>query len=130
MRLFVFFFQAEDGIRDGRVTGVQTCALPISDLRSEMVRMLIRCGIQVEMQHHEVGTAGQAEIDIRFAPLLQMADNLMLYKYVVKCVARAAGKTVTFMPKPLFGDNGSGMHCHQSLWKDGAPLIYDEVGYA
>jgi len=101
-----------------------------TDLRSEMVRMLIRCGIQVEMQHHEVGTAGQAEIDIRFAPLLQMADNLMLYKYVVKSVARAAGKTVTFMPKPLFGDNGSGMHCHQSLWKDGAPLFYDEVGYA
>ena len=73
---------------------------------------------------------GQAEIDIRFAPLLQMADNLMLYKYVVKSVARAAGKTVTFMPKPLFGDNGSGMHCHQSLWKDGAPLFYDEFGYA
>jgi glutamine synthetase len=101
-----------------------------TDLRSEMVRMLIRCGVEVEMQHHEVGTAGQAEIDIRFAPLLHMADNLMLYKYVVKSVARAAGKTVTFMPKPLFGDNGSGMHCHQSLWKDGAPLFYDEVGYA
>ena len=101
-----------------------------TDLRSEMVRNLIACGIDVEMQHHEVGTAGQAEIDIRFAPLLKMADNLMLYKYVVKSVARAAGKTVTFMPKPLFGDNGSGMHCHQSLWKDGAPLFYDEVGYA
>ena len=101
-----------------------------TDLRSEMVRSLIRCGIEVEMQHHEVGTAGQAEIDIRFAPLLQMADNLMLYKYVVKSVARAAGKTVTFMPKPLFGDNGSGMHCHQSLWKDGAPLFHDELGYA
>src|SRR5947199_2199836 len=82
------------------------------------------------MQHNEVGTAGQAEIDIRFAPLLQMADNLMLYKYVVKSVARAAGKTVTFMPKPLFGDNGSGMHCHQSLWANGDPLFYDEVGYA
>jgi glutamine synthetase len=101
-----------------------------TDLRSEMVRSLIRCGIEVEMQHHEVGTAGQAEIDIRFGPLLQMADNLMLYKYVVKSVARAAGKTVTFMPKPLFGDNGSGMHCHQSLWKDGAPLFHDELGYA
>src|ERR1700734_2458632 len=88
------------------------------------------CGITVEMQHHEVGTAGQAEIDIKFDTLLAMADNLMLYKYVVKSVARAAGKTVTFMPKPLFGDNGSGMHCHQSLWKDGAPLFYDEVGYA
>jgi glutamine synthetase len=92
--------------------------------------MLIECGIDVEMQHHEVGTAGQAEIDIKFDSLLHMADKLMLYKYIVKSVARAAGKTVTFMPKPLFGDNGSGMHCHQSLWKDGAPLFYDEVGYA
>ncbi|HEY5987699.1 MAG TPA: type I glutamate--ammonia ligase, partial [Streptosporangiaceae bacterium] len=101
-----------------------------TDLRSEMVRMLIACGVPVEMQHHEVGTAGQAEIDIKFAPLLHMADSLMLYKYVVKSVARAAGKTVTFMPKPLFGDNGSGMHCHQSLWRDGEPLFYDEVGYA
>jgi glutamine synthetase len=102
----------------------------LSDLRSEMVAKLIECGVDVEMQHHEVGTAGQAEIDIRFDSLLHMADKLMLYKYVVKSVARAAGKTVTFMPKPLFGDNGSGMHCHQSLWKDGAPLFYDEVGYA
>ncbi len=101
-----------------------------TDLRSEMVRNLIACGITVEMQHHEVGTAGQAEIDIRFNTLLAMADDLMTYKYVVKSVARAAGKTVTFMPKPLFGDNGSGMHCHQSLWRDGAPLFYDEVGYA
>src|SRR6202023_3527153 len=99
-------------------------------LRSAMVRALIDVGITVEMQHHEVGTAGQAEIDILFGPLLHRADNLMLYKYVVKSVARAAGKTVTFMPKPIFGDNGSGMHCHQSLWKDGAPLFYDEVGYA
>jgi glutamine synthetase len=101
-----------------------------TDLRSAMVRGLIDVGLTVEMQHHEVGTAGQAEIDILFGPLLQQADNLMLYKYVVKSVARAAGKTVTFMPKPLFGDNGSGMHCHQSLWKDGSPLFYDEVGYA
>jgi glutamine synthetase len=101
-----------------------------TDLRSEMVRKLIEVGIEVEMQHHEVGTAGQAEIDIRFGPMLASADTLMLYKYVVKSVARAAGKTVTFMPKPLFGDNGSGMHCHQSLWLDGAPLFYDEAGYA
>jgi glutamine synthetase len=101
-----------------------------TDLRSEMVSKLMECGIDVEMQHHEVGTAGQAEIDIKFSPMLQMADKLMLYKYVVKSVARAAGKTVTFMPKPLFGDNGSGMHCHQSLWKDGEPLFYDETGYA
>jgi glutamine synthetase len=101
-----------------------------TDLRSEMVRTLIDCGIPVEMQHHEVGTAGQAEINIRFGPLLQQADKLMLFKYIIKNVARAHGKTVTFMPKPLFGDNGSGMHCHQSLWKDGSPLFYDEVGYA
>jgi glutamine synthetase len=101
-----------------------------TDLRSEMVQRLIEVGLEVEMQHHEVGTAGQAEIDIRFGPLLHMADNLLLYKYVVKSTALAAGKTVTFMPKPLFGDNGSGMHCHQSLWKDGAPLFYDESGYA
>ncbi|GAA3983363.1 type I glutamate--ammonia ligase [Actinomadura viridis] len=101
-----------------------------TDLRSEMVAQLLGSGIHVEMQHHEVGTAGQAEIDFRFDTLLKTADNLMLYKYIVKNVARAAGKTVTFMPKPIFGDNGSGMHCHQSLWKDGSPLFYDEVGYA
>jgi glutamine synthetase len=101
-----------------------------TDLRSEMVRKLIECGIETEMQHHEVGTAGQAEIDVRFGPMLAMADKLLLYKYVIKSTARAAGKTVTFMPKPLFGDNGSGMHCHQSLWKDGNPLFYDEAGYA
>jgi glutamine synthetase len=100
-----------------------------TDLRSEMVKKLIAVGIETEMQHHEVGTAGQAEIDIRFDSLLRQADKLLLYKYVIKSVARAAGKTVTFMPKPLFGDNGSGMHVHQSLWKDGAPLFYDEVGY-
>jgi glutamine synthetase len=82
------------------------------------------------MQHHEVGTAGQAEIDIRFDTLLTQADNLMKYKYIVKNTARAAGRSVTFMPKPIFGDNGSGMHCHQSVWKDGQPLFYDELGYA
>ncbi len=101
-----------------------------SDLRSAMVRGLIDCGVEVEMHHHEVGTAGQAEIDMRFDELLKMADKLMTYKYVLKNVARQRGKTVTFMPKPLFDDNGSGMHCHQSLWKDGTPLFYDEVGYA
>ena len=77
-----------------------------TDLRSEMVKQLIAVGIETEMQHHEVGTAGQAEIDIRFGKLLEQADKLLLYKYVIKSVARAAGKTVTFMPKPLFGDNG------------------------
>jgi glutamine synthetase len=101
-----------------------------TDLRSAMVRGLIDCGVEVEMHHHEVGTAGQAEIDMRFDSLLKMADKLMTYKYVLKSVARQHGKTVTFMPKPLFDDNGSGMHCHQSLWKDGTPLFYDEVGYA
>jgi glutamine synthetase len=101
-----------------------------TDLRSEMSKQLMAAGIEVEMQHHEVGTAGQSEIDIRFSTLLNSADQLMLYKYVVKNVAREHGKAVTFMPKPIFGDNGSGMHCHQSLWKDGSPLFYDEVGYA
>ncbi len=86
-------------------------------------------GLTVERSHHEVGTAGQAEINYRFNTLLQAADDVMKFKYVIKNVAWDAGKTVTFMPKPLFGDNGSGMHCHQSLWKDGKPLFYDEVGY-
>src|SRR6266853_477619 len=100
------------------------------DLRSEMVRQLEAVGISIEVQHHEVGTAGQAEIDMRCDELAVMADKLMLYKYVVKNVARAAGYSVTFMPKPLFQDNGSGMHVHQSLWKDGQPLFFDEHGYA
>jgi glutamine synthetase len=95
----------------------------LQNLRSEMVMQMEELGIVVEAQHHEVATAGQAEIDMRFSPLVDMADCLMLYKYVVKNVARAAGRTVTFMPKPLFGDNGSGMHCHQSLWKGGKPLF-------
>ncbi len=102
----------------------------LTDLRSEMLKNLIDAGITVEMQHHEVGTAGQAEIDIRFDTLLKQADNLMKYKYIVKNTAHADGRTVTFMPKPIFGDNGSGMHCHQSIWKDGQPLFYDELGYA
>ena len=96
----------------------------------EMLMTLERVGIPIEVQHHEVGTAGQAEIDMRFDTLSTMADKLMLYKYVVKNVAHAAGKTVTFMPKPLFQDNGSGMHVHQSLWKGGEPLFFDEKGYA
>jgi glutamine synthetase len=100
------------------------------DLRSEMVRVLESVGIEIEVQHHEVGTAGQAEIDMRFDTITRMADKLMLYKYVVKNVARKAGYSVTFMPKPLFMDNGSGMHVHQSLWKGGAPLFFDETGYA
>src|SRR4051812_30117941 len=100
------------------------------DLRSEMVLEMERLGIEIEVQHHEVGTAGQAEIDMRFDTLLTMADKLMLYKYVVKNVARRHNLSATFMPKPLFQDNGSGMHCHQSLWKGGEPLFYSETGYA
>ena len=100
-----------------------------TDLRSEMVQVLIAAGIDVEMQHHEVGTAGQAEIDFRFGTLLKTADSLMNFKYIVKNVALQHGRTVTFMPKPIFQDNGSGMHVHQSLWKDGEPLFYDEIGY-
>jgi len=89
-----------------------------------------KLGIDIEVQHHEVGTAGQAEIDMRFDTLLRMADKLMLYKYVVKNVAHAAGKTATFMPKPIFQDNGSGMHVHSSLWNGDKPLFYAETGYA
>lgn len=101
-----------------------------ADLRAEISLELAAAGLQVERQHHEVGTAGQAEINYKFNTLLGAADDLMLFKYIVKNVAWRNGKTATFMPKPIFGDNGSGMHCHQSLWKDGAPLFYDEVGYA
>ncbi len=86
-------------------------------------------GFEVEREHHEVGTAGQAEINYKFDTLLSAADDVMLFKYIVKNVAWAQGKTATFMPKPLFGDNGSGMHVHQSLWKDGSPLFHDESGY-
>jgi glutamine synthetase len=102
----------------------------LQDLRSEMVRTLIASGVDVELHHHEVGTAGQCEIDMRFDSMLKMADNVQLYKYIVKNVAQKHGKTVTFMPKPIYADNGSGMHTHQSLWKDGEPLFFDESGYA
>ncbi|HSV65980.1 MAG TPA: type I glutamate--ammonia ligase [Mycobacteriales bacterium] len=100
-----------------------------ADIRDAMSSTLQAVGLEVERAHHEVGTAGQAEINYKFDSLLRAADSLMLFKYVVKNVGWQHGKTVTFMPKPLFGDNGSGMHCHQSLWKDGSPLFYDEVGY-
>ncbi len=93
------------------------------DIRSEMILEMEKAGIQIEKHHHEVATAGQAEIDIRFDSLLRTADKMMMYKYIVKNVARRHGKTVTFMPKPIFGDNGSGMHTHQSIWKDGKPLF-------
>ncbi len=93
------------------------------DLRTEMVLLMEQCGLHVEAHHHEVATAGQMEIDTKYAPLTKCADNLMLFKYIVKNTARRHNKTVTFMPKPIYGDNGSGMHCHQSLWKDGVPLF-------
>ncbi len=100
------------------------------DLRSDMVDALESVGIEIEVHHHEVGTAGQAEIDMRFCNLLKMSDQVQTYKYIVKNVADQNGFSASFMPKPIFGDNGSGMHTHQSLWKDGEPLFYDESGYA
>jgi glutamine synthetase len=102
----------------------------LQDLRTLMTLNLEEVGIDVEMHHHEVGTGGQCEIDMRFNTLVKMADDLLKYKYVIKNTALQNGYTATFMPKPLFQDNGSGMHCHQSLWKDGKPLFYDEKGYA
>src|SRR5438552_1295733 len=93
------------------------------DMRSEMVQIMIKCGMHIECHHHEVATGGQAEIDQRFDTLVKSADNMMTYKYVIRNVANQYGKTVTFMPKPLFQDNGSGMHTHQSIWKDGKPLF-------
>jgi glutamine synthetase len=96
------------------------------DIRAEMVAMMMAVGIDIEVHHHEVAGAGQAEIDMKFDKLLKMTDKLLLYKYIVKNVAARSGMLATFMPKPLFGDNGSGMHCHQSLWKDGKPLFYGD----
>jgi glutamine synthetase len=102
----------------------------LQDIRSEIILKLMDVGIEIETHHHEVGTAGQGEIDMRFTTLTKMADNMMYYKYIIRNIATSHGKTATFMPKPIFGDNGSGMHCHQSLWKDGSNLFYDEKGYA
>src|SRR5438874_5622548 len=93
------------------------------DIRTEMCLVMEQLGVKIERQHHEVATAGQAEIDYRFDTLVRSADAMMVYRYVVKNVAKRHGKTATFMPKPLFGDNGSGMHTHQSLWKKGKPLF-------
>jgi len=99
------------------------------DLRSEMMLTMQSCGMEVECHHHEVASGGQTEIDLKFDSLLRSADKMLLYKYIVKNVANRNGKTVTFMPKPIFGDNGSGMHTHQSLWKAGEPLFAGD-GYA
>jgi glutamine synthetase len=127
--------RAEEGGNRGYKTRYKGGYFPVppvdhfADLRDEMSLMLAQVGLDVERAHHEVGTAGQQEINYRFSTLQHSADQLMLFKYVIKNVAWAAGKTVTFMPKPLFGDNGSGMHSHQSLWKGGDPLFFDERGY-
>lgn len=101
----------------------------LMNIRNEMMQSMIDCGIDVECQHHEVATAGQAEIDLKFQPLVEMADKMLMYKYIIKNVAAKHGKTVTFMPKPIFADNGSGMHTHISLWKDDQPLFAGS-GYA
>jgi len=100
------------------------------DLRSEIILTMIRTGIPVEVHHHEVATAGQAEIDMKFDSLVRMADKCMMYKYIVKNIARKHGMVATFMPKPLFGDNGSGMHTHQSLFRNGENIFFDPKGYA
>lgn len=102
----------------------------LHDLRAQMVSVMEEIGIAIEAHHHEVGTGGQCEIDMRYNTLTLMADYVTIYKYVVKNVAWKAGKVATFMPKPLFEDNGSGMHCHQSLWQGDLPLFYDANGYA
>ena len=95
----------------------------LQDLRTEMMLTMQQCGMEVECHHHEVATGGQVEIDLRYDTLLRTADRLLLFKYIAKNVARRFGQTVTFMPKPLFGDNGSGMHIHFSLWREGKPLF-------
>src|ERR1041385_575587 len=138
-----YFIDAEEGRwNSGRVENNQGyrprykegyCPVPptdhYQDLRSEMVMTMQNCGLEVECHHHEVATGGQTEIDLKFDSLVRSADHMMLYKYIVKNVANQYGKTVTFMPKPIYGDNGSGMHTHQSLWKGGKPLFAGD-GYA
>ena len=127
--------RAEEGGNRGYKTRYKGGYFPVPpsdqmvDLRDEMVAVLGQVGLEVERAHHEVGTAGQQEINYKFTTLQHSGDDIQKFKYVIKNVAWAAGKTVTFMPKPIFGDNGSGMHTHQSLWKDGEPLFYDEKGY-
>ena len=125
----------EEGGNRGYKTRYKGGYFPVSpydhfaDLRDKMVAQLTESGFTVERAHHEVGTGGQAEINYKFNTMLHAADDLQLFKYIVKNSAWADGRTATFMPKPLFGDNGSGMHSHMSLWKDGSPLFYDEAGY-
>jgi glutamine synthetase len=140
-----YFIDSEEGIWNSGSNGVANLAhrprhkegyFPVppadrfQDLRSEMVQALIASGIEVEVHHHEVGTAGQSEIDLRFGTMVETADKVLKYKYITKSVAHKAGYVVTFMPKPLYADNGSGMHTHQSLWDAGSNLFYDRDGYA
>jgi len=119
----------EEGPNLGYKTRVKEGYFPVpptdsfQDMRTEMLLTMKECGVPIEKQHHEVATGGQCELGFRFGKLIEAADWLMTYKYVIKNVARKYGKTVTFMPKPIFGDNGSGMHCHQSIWKGGQPLF-------
>ena len=126
----------EEGGNLGNKTPVKGGYFPVSpvdkqaDLRDAMCVAMDEVGLEVERSHHEVGAAGQAEINYKFDTLTKAADDLLKFKYVIKGTADAWGKSVTFMPKPVFGDNGSGMHCHQSLWQTGEPLVYDERGYA
>jgi glutamine synthetase len=101
----------------------------MQDMRTEMLLTMMKCGVPIEKHHHEVATGGQNELGFKFGKLIKAADDLMTYKYVIKNVAKRYGKTVTFMPKPVFNDNGSGMHTHQSIWKDGKPLFWGD-GYA
>ncbi len=125
----------EEGGNLGYKTALKGGYFPVSpndqnaDLRDEMVRYCQEVGLDIERAHHEVGSGGQQEINYRFNSLLAAGDDMMKFKYVIKNAAWQAGKTATFMPKPLAGDNGSGMHCHHSLWKDGKPLFFDERGY-
>lgn len=126
----------EEGGNLGNKTPLKGGYFPVSpvdkqaDLRDAICIAMDKVGLEVERSHHEVGAMGQAEINYKFSTLTRAADDLLKFKYVVKNTADQWGKTVTFMPKPVFGDNGSGMHCHQSLWADGEPLFYDERGYA
>ncbi|WP_261167177.1 type I glutamate--ammonia ligase [Microbacterium sp. Marseille-Q6965] len=126
----------EEGGNLGNKTPYKGGYFPVSpvdkqaDIRDDIVLKLIEVGLEVERSHHEVGTAGQAEINYKFDTMVHAADDILKFKYIVKNTAEQWGKTATFMPKPLFGDNGSGMHTHQSLWADGKPLFYDEKGYA
>jgi glutamine synthetase len=128
-------FNADGSANRGYKPGYKGGYFPVAptdhyaDLRDQMVTNLVNLGYTVERGHHEVGTAGQAEINYKFSTLLASGDQMQLFKYVIKNTAWQAGKTATFMPKPLFGDNGSGMHTHQSLWLGGEPLFYDETGY-